>query len=145
MLVRQLRRWAQQHWVPWRAWASVVSPAEESSAREVFRTSECDPDRHTEAHEGQYYNHSPSQKVRTTFPYGLPARFQLQCKTFNETSLMVRSPALEVIQYLRNTNFSQPAVRYLLYGKNGTGKSLSLCHVLHYCQSQGWFILHLPD
>ncbi|KAG9463056.1 hypothetical protein GDO78_022524 [Eleutherodactylus coqui] len=58
---------------------------------------------------------------------------------------MVRRPALELIRYLKATDFSQPAVRYMLYGKVGSGKSLSLCHVLHYCHAQGWLIVHLPD
>ncbi|XP_029436217.1 28S ribosomal protein S29, mitochondrial isoform X2 [Rhinatrema bivittatum] len=66
-------------------------------------------------------------------------------KTFNETCLMVRRPALEVIHYLRNTNFSHPAVRYVIYGRKGTGKSLTLCHVIHYCARQDWLLLHVPD
>ncbi|XP_072864406.1 small ribosomal subunit protein mS29 isoform X4 [Chlorocebus sabaeus] len=66
-------------------------------------------------------------------------------KTLSEACLMVRKPALELLHYLKNTNFAYPAVRYLLYGEKGTGKTLSLCHVIHFCAKQDWLILHIPD
>ncbi|KAM3910271.1 small ribosomal subunit protein mS29 [Leptodactylus fuscus] len=147
MLLRRLQRPAQLlslQCVSSRGWAGAVSTAEQAPPRDVFRTSECNPDLHTEDHEGQFYS-IPPEKVRAIFPHGLPRRFQAQCSTFNETCIMVRRPALELIRYLRATDFSQPALRYLLYGKVGSGKSLSMCHVLHYCHAQGWLIVHLPD
>lgn len=103
---------------------------------------------------------------------------------------MVRKPALELLHYLKNTNFAHPAVRYVLCilsylpglsepvlsslkrgeeemlclltagvsllvvfsltasaldGEKGTGKTLSLCHVIHFCAKQDWLILHIPD
>ncbi|XP_021562240.1 28S ribosomal protein S29, mitochondrial-like [Carlito syrichta] len=66
-------------------------------------------------------------------------------KTLHEACLMVRKPALELLRCLKNTNFAHPAVRYLLYGEKGTGKTLSLCHVIRYCAKQDWLILHIPD
>lgn len=113
-----------------------------------------------------------------------------QVKTFNEACLMVRKPALELLHYLKNTNFAHPAVRYVLCilsclpglsepvlppsnvgkeemlyfltvevsllvvvsltasaldGEKGTGKTLSLCHIIHFCAKQDWLILHIPD
>ncbi|XP_068108685.1 small ribosomal subunit protein mS29 [Hyperolius riggenbachi] len=127
-----------------RGLASALPQAENRVFRDIFRTSENDPANHTEEHEGQYYT-IPSDRVKSIFPYGLPTRYQKQCKTFNETSIMVRQPAVEVIDYLKKTDFSQPAVRYVLYGRRGTGKSLALNHILHFCHDQGWLILHLPD
>lgn len=58
---------------------------------------------------------------------------------------MVRSPALEVTSYLRKTDLSKPPVRYLFYGLKGSGKTMSLCHVVHFCYTQGWLVLHVPD
>lgn len=58
---------------------------------------------------------------------------------------MVRKPGLELLRHLRSTDFARPAVRYLLYGEKGTGKTLSLCHSLHFCATQGWLTLHVPD
>uniref|UniRef100_A0A2K5K4E3 Small ribosomal subunit protein mS29 n=1 Tax=Colobus angolensis palliatus TaxID=336983 RepID=A0A2K5K4E3_COLAP len=100
--------------------------------------------KHGDQHEGQHYNISP-QDLKTVFPHGLPPRFAMQVKTFSEACLMVRKPALELLHYLKNTNFAYPAVRYLLYGEKGTGKTLSLCHVIHFCAKQDWLILHIPD
>ncbi|EPY73039.1 28S ribosomal protein S29, mitochondrial-like isoform 1 [Camelus ferus] len=86
-------------------------PAE--SPRAISRTSENDPAKHGEQHEGQHYS-IPLQDLKTVFPHGLPSRFVMQVKTFNEACLMVRKPALELLHYLKNTNFAHPAVRYVL-------------------------------
>ncbi|XP_061269017.1 small ribosomal subunit protein mS29 isoform X1 [Bos javanicus] len=114
------------------------------SPRAISRTLENDPAKHGEQHVGQHYNIS-IQELKTVFPHGLPPRFVMQVKTFNEACLMVRKPALELLHYLKNTNFAHPAVRYVLYGEKGTGKTLSLCHIIHFCAKQDWLILHIPD
>lgn len=101
--------------------------------RTVSRTSDSDPAKHGEQHEGQHYS-IPLQDLKTVFPHGLPPRYMMQVKTFGEACLMVRKPALELLGYLKNTNFAHPAVRYLLYGEKGTGKTLSLCHAVHFVQ-----------
>ncbi|XP_020768090.1 small ribosomal subunit protein mS29 isoform X3 [Odocoileus virginianus] len=114
------------------------------SPRAISRTLENDPAKHGEQHVGQHYSISV-QELKTVFPHGLPPRFVMQVKTFNEACLMVRKPALELLHYLKNTNFAHPAVRYILYGEKGTGKTLSLCHIIHFCAKQDWLILHIPD
>uniref|UniRef100_A0A8C2WJY6 Small ribosomal subunit protein mS29 n=1 Tax=Cyclopterus lumpus TaxID=8103 RepID=A0A8C2WJY6_CYCLU len=93
---------------------------------------------------GQYFT-VPSAHIRTLFPHGLPRRYQQQVKTFNEACVMVRQPALEVISYLKKADYSQPSLRYLFYGLKGSGKTMSLCHALHFCYTQGWLVLHVPD
>uniref|UniRef100_A0A5F7ZEE8 Small ribosomal subunit protein mS29 n=1 Tax=Macaca mulatta TaxID=9544 RepID=A0A5F7ZEE8_MACMU len=113
-------------------------------SRLVWRSSPRLTAKHGDQHEGQHYNISP-QDLKTVFPHGLPPRFVMQVKTLSEACLMVRKPALELLHYLKNTNFAYPAVRYLLYGEKGTGKTLSLCHVIHFCAKQDWLILHIPD
>ncbi|XP_037309641.2 28S ribosomal protein S29, mitochondrial [Pungitius pungitius] len=110
----------------------------------VFRTRENDPACQSERQIGQYYT-LPSADIRTLFPHGLPRRYQLQMKTFNEASMMVRQPALEVISYLKAADYSKPSLRYLFYGLKGSGKTMSLCHALHFCYTQGWLVLHVPD
>ncbi|XP_068426130.1 small ribosomal subunit protein mS29 [Clinocottus analis] len=110
----------------------------------VFRTQENDPTCQSQNHIGQYYT-LPSAHIRTLFPHGLPRRYQQQLKTFNEACVMVRQPALEVISYLKKADYSQPSLRYVFYGLKGSGKTMSLCHALHFCYTQGWLVLHVPD
>lgn len=122
----------------------AVSVESQSEPFSVFRTHETDPACHSEKHIGQHYT-LPSAHIHTLFPHGLPRRYQEQVKTFNEATVMVRQPALEVISYLKKTDYSKPAVRYLFYGLKGSGKTLSLCHAVHFCYTQGWLVLHIPD
>lgn len=110
----------------------------------VFRTQENDPACQSKKDLAQYYT-LPSAHIRTLFPHGLPRRYQQQVKTFNEACMMVRQPALEVISYLKQTDFSKPPLRYLFYGEKGSGKTMSLCHTVHFCYTQGWLLLHIPD
>ncbi|TNN72952.1 28S ribosomal protein S29, mitochondrial [Liparis tanakae] len=110
----------------------------------VFRTQENDPVCQSQNQIGQYFT-LPSAQIRTLFPHGLPRRYEQQAKTFNEACVMVRQPALEVISYLKKADYSQPSLRYLFYGLKGSGKTMSLCHTLHFCHTQGWLVLHVPD
>uniref|UniRef100_A0A3Q3W8L3 Small ribosomal subunit protein mS29 n=1 Tax=Mola mola TaxID=94237 RepID=A0A3Q3W8L3_MOLML len=122
----------------------AVAVESEPAPFSVFRAQENDPACQSEKHIGQYYA-LPSAHIRTLFPHGLPWRYQQQLKTFNEACVMVRSPALEVISLLKKTHNSEPAVRYLFYGLKGSGKTMSLCHTVHFCYTQGWLVLHIPD
>ncbi|NXW51685.1 RT29 protein, partial [Nyctiprogne leucopyga] len=108
--------------------------------RAVFYTSESDPTLHS-THQRW------SQNRGTVPPPGFLFTFCSfsQIKTFNEACLMVRKPALELFTYLKSSNFAHPAVRYVIYGEKGTGKTMTLCHVVHYCARQGWLVLHIPD
>ncbi|XP_072535187.1 small ribosomal subunit protein mS29 [Salminus brasiliensis] len=123
---------------------AVAAESDVPSQFSVFRTSENDPACHTDLHVGQYYTLPPAQ-VRTLFPHGLPPRFQMQMKTFNEACVMVRQPTVELISYLKKADYSKPAQCYVLYGEKGSGKTLSMCHALHFCSTQGWIVLHIPD
>lgn len=122
--------------------AAAVEPEPEPFS--VFRTQESDPACQSEKHLGQFYT-LPAAHSRTLFPHGLPYRYQQQVKTFNEACFMVRPPALEVISYLKKADYSKPALRYLFYGVKGSGKTMSLCHAVHFCYTQGWVVLHVPD
>ncbi|KAL7393997.1 hypothetical protein ABVT39_019017 [Epinephelus coioides] len=122
----------------------VVAVESEHEPFSVFRTRENDPACQSENHIGQYYT-LPSEHIRTLFPQTLPRRYQQQVKTFNEACMMVRQPALEVISYLKKADYSKPPLRYLFYGLKGSGKTMSLCHTVHFCYTQGWLVLHVPD
>lgn len=122
----------------------AVAVESEPEPFSVFRTQESDPACQSEKHLGQFYTLPPAH-TRPLFPHGLPYRYQQQVKTFNEACVMVRPPALEVISYLKKADYSKPALRYLFYGLKGSGKTMSLCHAVHFCYTQGWLVLHIPD
>lgn len=109
-----------------------------------FRTSENDPLKHTFDHLGQFYKVDERDKKSLFLYGGLPKSFQIQTKTFNETCLMIRQPSIDVINCIRSIDFSKPAVRFVLYGKMGSGKSLSLAHIIHYCFKNNFLIVHVP-
>lgn len=50
--------------------------------------------------------------------------------------------ALWVGNALLTTMFS---LTQTLDGEKGTGKTLSLCHAVHFCAKHDWLVLHIPD
>lgn len=123
---------------------STAAEAKLSDKLEIFRTNETDPCKHTHEHIGQHYTINAEIK-RQLFTYGgLPKSFATQAKTFTETCVMVRKPAIDVIQCLRSLDLSKPCTKFVLYGKKGTGRSLSLAHILHYGLNDGYLLVHVP-
>lgn len=57
---------------------------------------------------------------------------------------MVRAPALELINYLKCSNHRMPSIRYIIFGRAGSGKTCSLMHVLHFCGQEKYLIFHVP-
>ncbi|KAK9512220.1 hypothetical protein O3M35_000689 [Rhynocoris fuscipes] len=108
------------------------------------RTSENNPSLHTEEQIGLMYT-VPSSDADVLFKLGgLPKSFQANIKTFGETCLMIRPSSIEILKYLKKTDYSRPAIRYVIYGKQGCGKSLTLAHILHYAFINNFIILHVP-
>ena len=118
--------------------------AEPKSKLEEFRTLENDPRNHTKDHTAKYYEIDGEAKKKLFRYGGLTKTFEKQTKTFNETCLMIRNPAVEIINYIKNTDFTKPIVRYVLYGDNGTGKSMTMAHMLHYGYESGFLLVHVP-
>ncbi|XP_072166747.1 small ribosomal subunit protein mS29-like [Diadema setosum] len=112
--------------------------------REDFRTAESNPVNHNASHIGQFYT-IPRKDVETLFPVGMSSRWLKLIRPFQEASLMVRKPAVEIIDHLRRTDFTNPPVKYVLYGRKGSGKTVCLNHLLHFCHNQGYLIVHVPS
>nr|CAG4643197.1 EOG090X05V1 [Ilyocryptus agilis] len=110
----------------------------------TFRTSETNPTKHGNQHAGHFYQIPNVIKNQLFTHGGLPKSFKTLSDTLNELCIMVRKPSLEVINYLNETNFDRPVMRYVLYGNTGTGKSLSLAHIIHYGASAGYVLVHVP-
>lgn len=115
-----------------------------AQANNSFRTSEQSPNNHTHQHAGLYYT-IPVNVKKQIFAYGgFPKKFEKQVKTFAESSIMIRNPALEVINLIKQSDMSKPVNRFILYGKDGVGKSLSLAHILHYGFESEYILVHIP-
>nr|UUA79759.1 28S ribosomal protein S29 [Octopus vulgaris] len=115
----------------------------EANQKKQFRTQIQDPEKHTKQHVGLYYT-IPDADVKKCFETkGLSIVYQKQCQLFRETSIMVRQPALEIIDYIKNANYDHPVLRLMLYGERGVGKTLTLAHVIHFCAMQKWLLVHV--
>ncbi|XP_029711118.2 small ribosomal subunit protein mS29 [Aedes albopictus] len=122
--------------------STAVSP--QQTKLDDFRTGESNPAAHNSSHLSRFYT-VPVDVRKQVFSYGgFPKTFEKQIKTFNETCLMVREPAVEIINYMNGADYSKPANRFVLYGKDGVGKSLVLAHMLHYGYSREFLLVHVP-
>lgn len=110
----------------------------------TFRTSESSPSQHNENQIGMFYTINSDLCKQLFGNGGLPKSFMKQTKTFTETALMVRRPALDLMECLKATDMSKPVIRYVLYGEKGTGKSLTMAHLLHFAHEEGYLIVHVP-
>ncbi|CAK8692438.1 unnamed protein product [Clavelina lepadiformis] len=84
-----------------------------------------------------YKRMSPAKWNNKAFSH----RFQRMCSAFGESCLMIRKPGLELVNYLKHTNPEKAVNRYIIHGKTGCGKSMTLQYALHYCMSNNWLIL----
>ncbi|XP_041975293.1 28S ribosomal protein S29, mitochondrial [Aricia agestis] len=110
----------------------------------TFRTIESSPKQHNEKQIGLFYTLDKDVCKQLFGHGGLPKSFTKQTKTFTETALMVRQPALDIMDCIKASDFDKPAIRYVLYGEKGAGKSLTMAHLLHYAHSEGFLIVHVP-
>ena len=60
---------------------------------------------------------------------------------FHETGIMVRNPAVQIINCIEHWDLEKPALRFVVYGRPGTGKSITLAHITHYGHSQGFITM----
>jgi len=111
----------------------------------VIDLGELNPALHTEKNIGQFYT-VPAEISNRVLSHFLTKKFQSECKMMGSTSLMIRKPALEVLHHLKGmSEDAKPPPKFIFYGMDGGGKSLSLAHVIHHCCSAGWFILPVPS
>ncbi|XP_014287390.1 small ribosomal subunit protein mS29 isoform X1 [Halyomorpha halys] len=115
-----------------------------SSLAQAKRTNETNPALHKADQIGLFYSINEDDRKRVFSFGGFPKPFMDNVKTFTEASIMIREPALEIIDYLKRADYNKPTIRYVLYGKAGLGKSLTVAHILHYAYCNGFYLLHVP-
>lgn len=111
---------------------------------DLFRTQENNPQNHTKEHLSKFYSISKEDKKKLFLHGGFPKSFEIHVKTFAENCVMVRKPAIDIINCMKNIDYTKGIVKFVLYGKQGTGKTLTLAHVLHYGYKAGFLIVHVP-
>ncbi|XP_022117575.2 28S ribosomal protein S29, mitochondrial [Pieris rapae] len=110
----------------------------------TFRTTESSPTQQTDNQFGLFYTLNKDLCKQLYGHGGLPKSYTKQSKTFAETAIMVRQPALDIINCIKASDLNKPAIRYVLYGEDGTGKSMTIAHLLHYAFEEGYLIVHVP-
>lgn len=111
---------------------------------EEFRTIENNPAKHKREHIGKYYKIDDDTKKKLFLKGGFIKKYEEQIKTFTEACIMVRSPAIEIMEYIERTDFNKPAIRYVLYGEKGTGKTMTIAHLVHYGYQNSFCLVHVP-
>ncbi|KAK3866767.1 hypothetical protein Pcinc_027725 [Petrolisthes cinctipes] len=108
------------------------------------RTVITNPSHHTSDHIGSWYTLEPNTVKRLFGHGGIPKPYRTLCDAFFESSLMVRQPALSTIDYIKRSNLNLPPNKFMLYGNNGVGKTISLVHITHFLAEDGWVLVHVP-
>ncbi|XP_064114957.1 small ribosomal subunit protein mS29-like [Macrobrachium nipponense] len=124
--------------------SSCYSTLAEVEGISAPRTFVQQPSLHTKDHLGLWYTIEPEVVKRLFGVGGLPKQYVKLCDTFRETSIMVRNPALTVIDLVKRSNLSMPPNKFLFYGRDGVGKTLSIAHVMHFLAEDGWVLIHIP-
>lgn len=110
----------------------------------AVRASDDNPVNHTANDIAKLYT-IPDDLVKKLFSFrGLPTDFTKYAKIFAEHNILIRNPAIELIDYMKKADYNRPVIRYVLYGKPGSGKSMTLGHVIHYAYASGFVIVHVP-
>lgn len=79
-----------------------------------FRTTENNPANHDADHIARLYT-MPTDVQQQLFQYGgLPRLFTKQVTTFQECALLIRQPAIEIMSYLNQTDYTRPVNKYVL-------------------------------
>ncbi|CAN8005531.1 unnamed protein product, partial [Ixodes hexagonus] len=119
--------------------STQVAPAYKTPSN--FRTSESNPTNHTKQHEGLFYTVPPNVQKSLFQIFRPTKKMETLNEMFAEFCVMVRQPFLEVKTYLESYNYSLPALRIMLYGKQGSGKAVTQAHLLHYAAVNNWLII----
>eukprot|EP00095_Tigriopus_kingsejongensis_P004265 maker-scaffold1103_size62544-snap-gene-0.14 protein:Tk04265 transcript:maker-scaffold1103_size62544-snap-gene-0.14-mRNA-1 annotation:"mitochondrial 28s ribosomal protein s29" len=131
------RTWWMARQAGARGWSARGCATAVSPTASYFRTAETNPGCHSSAHLGRLYTVPPTwaspkseEQTHNTF---FPKDFQKRGEALQEHSVLVRPHVLEVFDILDNVRWSQmeQPLKFVLFGPEGVGKSVSLSHIYH--------------
>lgn len=109
-----------------------------------IRTHLSDPTEHTTLQQGLFYSVPQDDVNKLMFNNWMSPHEKNMNKTFQEYCILIRRPALEIMDILRRINYNYPITRFLLYGEMNAGKKFTMTHVMHFCRNQNWITLTVP-
>ena len=116
-----------------------------SCYRLYSKTSTDDPSKFTSDDVGKIY-HIPLEATKSlAFERILPSKFNKQVNTLDECAILCREQFREVLNCIHAVRPNFPSIRVVLWGKFGTGKTMTLVQTIHYAQTQNWVLLNIPD
>ncbi len=109
--------------------------------RAGYRLTKTDPHQLDEADIGSFYTVDKADFEGYLHGFfSVPHRRLMD--TFDDRSLMVRAPALEVTHCLSQLDYSRPLARFIFYGARGAGLSSQQAQVAHWCGRHDWLLVH---
>ncbi|XP_048735023.2 28S ribosomal protein S29, mitochondrial-like isoform X2 [Ostrea edulis] len=109
-----------------------------------LRTQITDPTEHAAIHEGLFYTVPQNDVNKLMYNNWMSPHEKNMNKTFQEFCILIRRPALEMMEILKRMNYKYPLSRFLLYGEMNAGKKFTMTHVMHFCKNQNWVLLTVP-
>ncbi|OAF65599.1 28S ribosomal protein S29, mitochondrial [Intoshia linei] len=107
-----------------------------------FTTASNNPNDHTYQDVGKFYEIDKNDMTRW-FPQGFSKYQHNLWNALGKSHVMIRKSAVEMLTNIKSKiDFDQAPIKYILYGSYGNGKTSTLCHVMHYCYTQNWMVLH---
>lgn len=63
---------------------------------------------------GKFYTMPEEKRTKLFAKWVLPLYYERLVETFHEANIIVREPALELIDYLKRADYNRPVIRYAL-------------------------------
>uniref|UniRef100_A0A915PJ18 Deoxyhypusine hydroxylase n=1 Tax=Setaria digitata TaxID=48799 RepID=A0A915PJ18_9BILA len=114
-------------------------------ARFYRKTTTNDPVALTEEDLGRLYEVSNEDIDTLYYRFMLPPKFRKQVETLNECVWLYRRSTLEATTCLKMVGVDVPNFRLVLWGRWGTGKSMTVYQTIYHVWKQGWMIFTIPN
>ena len=79
-----------------------------------FRTTESNPVNHNADHIARFYSMPTDIQQQLFLHSGFPRLFAKQVNTFQECAILIRQPAIEIMSYLSQADYTRPVNKYVL-------------------------------